>query len=180
MASISNVSRWTDRLVCGPAAGSQWSGPAVAAVASLSVAATVALLDGFIFPTSAFPAGYADMLARTSTLARLAYYVPRAVGEEVLFRGIGVSVLAWLGHYFCRHRVAVLWLAIAMAQCINLALALPAPSGWLMLVYDGLRYFAPGLVWGWLFWRYGILAAAGAHAGAQLLIQPALTLLYQH
>ena len=154
-------------------------GIAVAAVASLGVAATVALLDGLVFPTSAFPAGYADMLARTSTLARLAYYVPRAVWEEVLFRGVGVSVLAWLGQYFCKRRVAW-WLAIATAQWINLAIALPAPAGWLVFFYDGVHYFAPGVVWGWLFWRYGILAAAGAHAGAQLLIQPALTLLYQH
>jgi hypothetical protein len=180
MTSVSNVSRWTLRLVYGQATGGRWSAIAVAAVAAIAVAAGVAFLDGFIFPTLVFPVGYADMLARTSTLARLAYFVPRAVAEEVVFRGVGVSALAWLGRYFCKRRVVLWWLAIAAAQCINLALALPAPSGWLVFLYDGVRYFAPGLVWGWLFWRYGILAAAGAHAGAQLLIQPVLTMLYQH
>jgi uncharacterized membrane protein len=57
----------------------------------------------------------------------------------------------WLGLRIIKRPILAWWLAISMAQCINLALALPVPAGPLALLYDDARYFAPDLVWGWLY-----------------------------
>ena len=65
---------------------------------------------------------------------------------------------------------ALLILVIAAAvQFVNVAplvVAFPA--------YGPLRYWAVGTIWGWLYWRHGLLAAMAAHAGTHLILDPIL------
>ncbi|HZP20211.1 MAG TPA: CPBP family glutamic-type intramembrane protease [Bauldia sp.] len=149
----------------------------VVSLAAFGVAAAVLMIDGYVFRAS-LPPWYATMLRTASTVDRLAYYLPRAVLEETIYRLLAVSAIAagllWGG----LSETAAWWLAIGVAQAINVAVSLPPPPDVLTLLYDGLRFFAPGLVWGWLYWRHGFVAAVSAHCAAHLLLQPALSLAF--
>ena len=40
------------------------------------------------------------------------------------------------------------------------------------MAHDGLRYFAPGMLWSWLFWRRGFQANEIASTSVHLFFQP--------
>lgn len=46
-----------------------------------------------------------------------------------------------------------------------------------MLVYDLLRYVVPGVLWAWLFWRFGFVTAEVASVGCHIFLQPGFGIL---
>jgi ABC-2 type transport system ATP-binding protein len=96
------------------------------------------------------------------------------VAEETLLRLFGLSLLAWLAGLLFqesdgRPKLAVLWVANILLALVFGAAHLPAAEalGWPIntlivtrtLVLNGIG----GLVFGWLFWRFGLETAMLAH-----------------
>lgn len=142
----------------------------VAAIASAAlVAALVLVLDGVLFRAALAPeyvASFNEPLA-----LRLAFYPARSLTEEILYRLVVMSCLFWLAQRWNpRALTLTLCCAILIAQLLNV---LPK-SGDTTFVYLLARFIVPGLVWGFLFWRYNFATAALAHMTCHLLLQPAL------
>jgi hypothetical protein len=60
---------------------------------------------------------------------------------------------------------------------MNVAALSPDPLSFATLFYDALRYVAPGVLWAWLYWRFGFLTAEVASVGCHIFLQPALGVL---
>jgi len=100
--------------------------------------------------------------------------VAAGVNEETVFRLFVLSLLAWLGGFVFgasdgRPRASVLWTANVLAAlafgAVHLAdaNAIGLPMNALVLTRTFLLNGIPGLVFGWLFWRYGLESAMLAH-----------------
>ena len=69
-----------------------------------------------------------------------------------------------------------------VAQSINISInvvyALGDPISFSVLAYDALRYVAPGVLWAWLFWRFGFVVAEVASVGSHVFLQPAFSIVF--
>lgn len=93
-----------------------------------------------------------------------------AIEEELLFRLLLTTALAALPLLWGK-RAGPGWIvaAIVLAQLANVhALVLLAPP-WGML-----RYWLVGCVWGWLYWRHGLVSALIGHGTVHLALDPLL------
>lgn len=152
--------------------------------AALVVALWVLLIDGWLF-RGVLPSSYVSLL-RAPLCLRLLYFMPRAFNENILYRLFLMSALAWLFGLVWRREngepaQAALWAAIVLSQVINIAInvgfADPHGVTGVTLFYDAVRYVAPGVVWGYLYWRHGLATAEIAAVGTHLFLQPAFGLL---
>jgi len=104
------------------------------------------------------------------------------IGEETIVRLAGLTLIAWLCSLLFldkdgRPKLAVLWVAnILLALYFGYGhLNTAASIGWPMkpliitrtLVVNGIA----GLVFGWLYWKYGLESAMLAHFFADIMIQ---------
>jgi membrane protease YdiL (CAAX protease family) len=127
----------------------------------------------------AAPAALAEVEQRFALpiLARLLY---GGITEEVLLRWGLMTALVWLAWRLLQRRLgapraAYVWLAIVVSALLFGAGHLPAAAvlvgeltGELVLFVVGLNA-AFGVLFGWLFWRYGLEAAIIAHGVAHLV-----------
>jgi len=152
--------------------------------AAVAVALWVLLIDGWLF-RDVLPPTYVSLL-RAPLGLRLLYFMPRAFNENIIYRLFLMSALAWLFGFIWRSEngkpaAAALWLAIVLSQVINIAINVGFVSSHgasaATLVYDAVRYVAPGVAWGYLYWRHGLATAEIAAVGTHLFLQPAFTLL---
>lgn len=147
-----------------------WRRAAIAVGFSIvAVTAFILVLDCVLFRGS-LPQPYVAFF--TSPLVRhLPVISATAMMEEVKFRLLVMTALAFLASVLLRRPPpAVVMIAIIVAaQWVNVGgLVLANP------LYASLRYLAVGCVWGWLYWRYGWLAALVGHASSHLLLDPLL------
>ena len=146
-----------------------WGGALrVSAGAAVALAMAIVLLDSMI---------YRDQLSdwyvagRTGPVVALTYYMMKlAVWEELVYRGLVMTALvACLSWGKSKPAPGVMIFAIVASQFANVATAvLPDP------LYGTLRFWAPGCVWGWLYWRHGLLSAMFGHALCHVLLDPLL------
>lgn len=63
---------------------------------------------------------------------------------------------------------------MVLAQCVNIAMnvAVLEPVTAPLLFYDAIRYVAPGVLWAWLYLRFGFVSAEVASVGCHLFLQP--------
>lgn len=127
----------------------------------------------------ASPAALAEVQQRFELpiLARVLY---GGITEEVLLRWGLMTALVWLAWRFLQHRAGTprtlyVWLAIVVSALLFGAGHLPAAAvlvgqltGELVLFVVGVNA-AFGVLFGWLFWRYGLEAAIIAHGMAHLV-----------
>jgi len=140
------------------------------ALAIIAVTAMIVLLDG-AFYKDLLPSDYvtfytAPLWPRTMLISLI------AIGEEVRFRLILMTAMFALG-VLLRGHVSVRWAiaTIVLCQIANVgALVLADP------IYGVFRWWLPGVVWGWLYWRHGWFAAVSAHASTHLFMDPLLML----
>ena len=148
------------------------------AACAVSVAALVVFTDWAFRPI--LSPWYVAFFGGPNLPRRIVVYMAAAVGEEVAFRLLLMSALVAVGNLLWRregvHKPALFFAAIALAQAANILPKLAEPSSAAEAVYDVLRFYVPGLVWGWLYWRWGFLAAVTAHPACHLILQPALLL----
>jgi hypothetical protein len=103
--------------------------------------------------------------------------ISQATRDEILGRLILVGGMVTVAGFVLRGRTippAVLAAIFLVAQIFILLPQLPTPNSTVELTYDTFRYAAPGLLWGWLFWRHGFVGALLGHAGTHLVLDPAL------
>ncbi len=153
--------------------------------AAVVVAAYVAAIDGRLFRAS-LPASYIQYFEATGLRDRLIYFMLRAFNENVIYRLFVFSTLFYLilavkGRPAKELPAAAVWCAIVAAQILNIGMNVaalsPDPLTPATASYDAVRYVAPRVLWGWLYWRFGFLTAEVASVGCHIFLQPALGVL---
>jgi hypothetical protein len=154
----------------------------VGLAAAAVVAAYVTLLDAFVFRSLLLPS-YIEVFQQPLSV-RLAYFMLRAFDENIIYRLFVFTGLTLVATMLAGRRPPPFRLAFAMmvaAQVLNIGVNVVIASGepWTpaLLTYDALRYVAPGVLWGCLFWRFGFTVAEVASVGCHVFLQPALGLL---
>ena len=150
----------------GAAMRSQWMPGAVGAVMGFGFFLIAGQLQPEGIPASGLPLA-----------ARVLY---GGITEELLLRWGLMSLLLWLAWRLIQRgegvpRAALAWLAIVLSALLFALGHLPAASLQVaaltpaIVSYIVIANSAFGLVFGFLFWRYGLEAAMIAHAGAHVL-----------
>ena len=126
------------------------------------------LLDTVVF-ADALPVGHREF--HTAPLwPRTFLFSIKAFSEELLWRLLVLTALVMIGvRLFGRAPAAWFVLAIALAQLACIWPAIPSDPAYVML-----RYWPPGCVWGWLYWRHGWISAALGHGAVHLVLDPLL------
>jgi membrane protease YdiL (CAAX protease family) len=101
------------------------------------------------------------------------------IREEVWLRLGFMTFLAWLGALATRRSPAgpgVVWTANVVAALLFGAIHLPQAATLLgltgpLVAYVLLGNGIPGVVWGWLYWRKGLIAAMASHAVADIVMK---------
>ena len=152
----------------------------LAAFAGLAFGVWMALADKWLF-ASAVPAVQHEMLRSMSTLGRLAFFARGALFDEIWYRMIALTGLAWLIARGTGWRDGrAVWPAILVVALVLYPLgtwdyfgALHWSGG--TLARELLLHGGAGGLWGWLYWRHGWLAAVTGHMCAHVALQPLLT-----
>ncbi|MBR0795248.1 hypothetical protein JQ615_07605 [Bradyrhizobium jicamae] len=143
----------------------------IGVMAAMVVAAYVVLIDAFLFRHLLAPE-VVEFL-RSPVAQRLLHFMLRAFNENVIYRSFVFSLLLCLVRTKSTLGTVVL---MVVAQPINIGVNVVLPSGDAsvgMLAYDALRYVVPGVLWAWLFWRFGFVVAEVASVGCHVFLQPA-------
>ena len=167
-------------LQVGPTAGRR--SLLVPLLTAVVVAVGCALADWVFKPSLHAP--YARFMTGVPLAARMALYMLRAFNENIIYRLFLGSVLAWaLGRVWKGREGApaegAIWTAFALAQAVNVWANVTslAPVTAPAVLHDTLRYFAPGMVWSWLYRRHGFQANEIASTSVHLFFQPLAGLL---
>lgn len=153
----------------------------VSFVAAILVAIWCAGIDVSMRPV--LQPGYLRYVTTIPLGERLLGYTMRAFNENIMYRLFLSSLLAWvLGMVWHsadgRPTVGAFCAAIVIAQMVNIGINITilAPVTTFSLLHDALRYVAPGVVWGWLYWRYGFQSNEIACTSVHIVLQPLLSL----
>lgn len=140
----------------------------VSLIAGVLVAAYLLLLD-VVFRAQLTGNG-AESLPGISLWVRLIYYVLRSLNEGIVYQLFFGSVFVFLIGRVWRHDGAITpgayWLGLILAHALNLAINVPFHAS--TFVYDTLRFFAPGILWAYLYRRHGLSVAIAAHAATHV------------
>jgi hypothetical protein len=152
---------------------------------AVGVAVYVMVIDGLLF-RGVLSSSYVHFFEATSLKERLIYFMLRAFNENVIYRLFVFSTLVLLisrvsGKGGVNLPPASIWCAMIAAQVLNIGMNVtafsPEPFGAINLIYEVFRYVVPGVLWAWLYWRFGFLTAEVASVGCHLFLQPALGML---
>jgi hypothetical protein len=113
--------------------------------------------------------------------------ISAGITEEAMFRLFILTLIAWLGHFISRREdgrptLAVLWIANLVAAVVFGLAHLPAtqtiglPITPFMIIRAITLNGLIGLMFGWLYWRFGLGSAMAAHFSVDVLIQVLLSL----
>lgn len=158
---------------------------AVPVLVAALVALGVAILDGLLC-RGLLADSYVQLLTKVGLGTRLLYFMLRAFNENIIYRLFVMSTLVWiLGMFWhepdLRPASGAFWIAIVLAQVINISINVVAtsvgPVTPAVLGYDAIRYIVPGVIWGYLYWRYGFVTAEIASVGTHPFLQPLLAYL---
>jgi len=151
----------------------------------LLIAAVVAVgcaVSDWMF-RSALHGRYVQVMTSTPLAVRMTLYMLRAFNENILYRLFLGSVMIWLIGQVWKAADGTpadgaYWTGFALSHAVNIWINVTsqAPLTPLALLHDGLRYFAPGMVWSWLYWRRGFQSNEIACTGVHLFFQPLVTI----
>jgi Type II CAAX prenyl endopeptidase Rce1-like len=158
---------------------------AIAVVFGLAFGAYLASADAFIF-RAFIPAWQTEMVTGTSSVRRIAFFAPLAVLDEIEFRLLLMSTLVWL--LTCRSRFSGpasseqhfrVWTAIIAVAAVYLPLhpsyvASLGPLSPVVVAREFALHISAGILWGYLYWRYGLVSAIAGHVAAHVTLQPML------
>jgi hypothetical protein len=151
-----------------------------------AVAVYVLFIDGFAF-RSVLPTEYRAYFVEEGLTVRLIYFILRSFNECIIYQLFVGSTLVWIIGLVWRQadgRIApgAYWLAMVFAHLLNIYINVVAitvgPVTPLILTYDMLRFVAPGILWGILYWRYGLATADLAHISTHVFLQPMLGIVF--
>ncbi len=148
-----------------------------AAVAGAVVSVVIVLLDVFAFPGTlqAQSAGSAGTPTYWQGLLASLY---GGINEELLLRLGVMTIIIWLGAVLIRKQTppdGLYWFGIVISAIAFGLGHLPATSqSFTMTAMVVLRAVVlnglGGIVFGWFYWRYGLLSAMASHFSADLVI----------
>lgn len=154
----------------------------LAVVVGLLIGAADAVAGYFIEPMMPKPQRpLADPPAWTGLLASAG----AGIQEEIWFRLGIMTALVWLGTRLVRRTTpgaGAVWTANLLAALLFGAIHIPqavlfyGPST-LVASYTILGNAIPGMVFGWLYWRYGLVTAIISHFAADVVLKCILPLL---
>ncbi|WP_050424631.1 hypothetical protein [Bradyrhizobium tropiciagri] len=162
--------------------GGRWP-IAMACFIGLMFGAYMAVADASLF-RSVVPAGQAELVASLSTIERIGFFAWRAVVDEVIYRFILMSAVVWLLAAIAgRPQPWCYWAAIVICALVfypaahlgYLATLDRAPLIWLREVS---LHGAALWLWGYLYWRHGLVASIVGHISAHFSLQPLLSLFF--
>jgi hypothetical protein len=142
----------------------------------------MALADRFLF-SSAVPETQTSFVSSLSAYQRILFFAKAAVTDEVVFRLVLMTALVWLiAKLNGAIRSWCYWVAILVTAIIAyplghlVYLASLAPTI-LVAAREIALHGLAGIVWGYLYWRHGLLASIVGHVAAHLSLQPLLGIL---
>lgn len=131
---------------------------------------------------AAVPEVQRQLLRNLSLDSRLLLFLHGALNDELLLRMVGMSGLVWLlavlggGVRRWTHPAAIVLTAAVLWPLLARGYLLALDWTALTLVRELVLHVGAGLLWGWLYWRHGWLAALVGHCAAQQVLQPSLSL----
>lgn len=159
-----------------------WRSLGLAAALGLGFGVYMALAD-HVFFAGAVPAVQRIALAQEPLAARLLLHARGALLDEIAYRLIALTALAWALASLVKWRVpGVHWAAIVLTALMvyplgNMAYFRALDPGALTVLRELALHGGAGVVWGWLYWRHGWLSGLTGHIAAHLSLQPLLGLL---
>jgi len=147
----------------------RWMAAAVAAIVAAVAVSAIAVAADTAF-RSHLAADYVTQYT-SDLMPRMAFMVLTSTYEEVKWRLVLMTLLIAAARLILGRRPpdGVFIAVIAFVQFCNVADGLAAAP-----VYSAFRFFLPGCVWGWLYWRHGWMTGLAAHAGCHLIMDPVL------
>ncbi len=109
------------------------------------------------------------------------YFMLRAFNENIFYRLFFMSTVLWVMGLVWRDSQrhipnAAYWTAIILAQAVpmllNEAPFYPQHLTTIFLLYVVVRFILAGILWGFLYWRYGFVTAEMAHVSTHIFLQP--------
>lgn len=154
----------------------------IAIGAGLMFGIYMALADAMLF-RSVIPASQVALVSGFSAVARIAFFAPLSVVEELLFRLVMMSSLVWFLTTIVGQRAWCFWVAILVTALLvypafhlaYLEALVPAP---LTVMREIVLHGAAGILWGYIYWRHGLVAAMAGHVSAHVSLEPLLSLLF--
>ncbi|MGO4313912.1 hypothetical protein AB4Z35_29415 [Pseudomonas sp. KB_15] len=155
---------------------------AVAFGIGLLVAIYIATIDVVVF-RHLLPPRYVAYFSELTLSERMIYFMLRAFNENILYRLFLMSALVWGIGLAWRDSQGLppktaYWIAIVLAQAIpmllNEASFYPPHITPFFLLYVAVRFILAGILWGFLYWRYGFVMAETAHVSTHIFLQPIL------
>jgi len=135
------------------------------AIVAIDAAFRTSLTTQYLATFAQQPAGLTPMM------------IGKAAMEELVGRLLLEGGMLTVAGLALRERKIGPWLLLAIILAAQILILLPdlaAPAGVTEWVYDAVRFVGPGVLWGWLFWRHGFVAALLGHTGTHPLLDPAL------
>ena len=155
------------------------------AVLGVLVGVAIVLLDLWVFAPQLAPAGSDPAALQPPAWQGLLASFYGGIVEELLMRLGLMTLLVWVGARLTRSpipRPAVIWTAIVITALLFGAGHLPTTAALLSLtplviaralLLNGIG----GIVFGWLYWKRGLLAAMLAHFSADIVLHVVAPLL---
>jgi hypothetical protein len=150
-----------------------------AIIAGLAFGAYVALADTLIFH-SVVPAS--QSMSGAPILQRFMHFIPPVLFDEIAFRLVAMSAVAWLlvalaGRRDWCFRAAIVFVAFVAYPAFHSGYLASLSFTPLVVSREILLHGIAGLLWGHLYWKHGWLAALAGHVAAHLSLEPMLGLL---
>ena len=154
----------------------------MAVLAGLALGLWMAMADTWLFAGVVPPAQH-ELLRNMSTFARIAVFARGALFDEIWFRLIALTGLAWLiarGTGWRDGRAvwpAILAVAVVLYPLGTWEYFRTLDWSGMTVAREVLLHGGAGVLWGWLYWRHGWLAGVSGHICAHLALQPLLAAL---
>lgn len=103
----------------------------------------------------------------------------RAYVENIAYRLFVFSILVFLLARLKMASPVTIVLAMVVSQCLNIGANVPHEAVTAQVfLYDTIRYVAPGVLWAWIYLRFGFVTAEVASVGCHVFLQPAFSILF--
>jgi hypothetical protein len=149
----------------------------LAVATGLGFGTYMALSDATVF-RSVVPESQTALIAASSVLQRLGIFAQGVVVEEVLFRLIIMSAVVWLlttiagaPRKWC-YWAAILLVAFVVYPLFHRSYLASLDFTALVVLREVVLHGAVGVLWGYLYWRYGFFAAVIGHISAHIALEP--------
>jgi hypothetical protein len=155
---------------------------ALAIALGVALGITLAVIDYFLEPM--MPKPRRPLVAPPAWTGLLASF-GAGIQEEIWMRLGMITIFVWLGSRIVRRMPpasGVVWTSNVLAALVFGSLHIPQAAVFLgptrlVISYTLLGNAVPGVVFGWLYWRRGLVAAMVCHCAADVILKAVLPLL---